>query len=218
MIRNLKALMLAGMALAAFGALAVSSAQAAEFHSDLAATTLTVKTDGASKTAHQVFDAPGGGSVTCAGVSGEGLVKTKTAASIEVTLTFEGACTAFGQTAEVDTTNCVFGFTASGEVELKGAGCKLAVTSLGCEVSFTTPKTYKGITYHNINTESGSTVEGSATYTTVSAVINGIAGEEVGAACPKAGSFTTGEFTTGNVIVEGEEAPIPPMANVWWTA
>lgn len=216
MIRNLKVPIFAGLVLAMFGTLAVYSAQAAEFHSDLAETKIIVKTDGTVKTAHQVFDAPGGGTVTCAGVSGEGLVKAATAASIEVTLKFEQNCTFLGAAAEVDTTNCVFGFTAGGEVELKGVGCKLAATASGCEISFTTPKTYKGITYHNINTEAGATVEGTATYTTVSAALSGIEGKETGASCLAPGAFTNGEFTTGNAIVEGV---VPnPMTNIWWTA
>ena len=216
MIRNLKALMLAAMALAVFGALAASPAQAAKFHSGLAETTVIVKTDGTSKTAHQVFDAPGGATATCSGVSGHGSVVGEEVETIDVTLNFEQACTFLGQPATVSTNKCIFGFKSNGKVELKGVGCELSVSIPGCVVTFETPNTYEGISYHNINTEGGATETTPTTYTTISAAVTGIKGTATGGTCPVPGAFTTGEFTTGNAIVEGQAKGGGAMTKVWW--
>jgi hypothetical protein len=68
MIRNLKILLAAAMALAALEAISASGAQAAEFHCTVEPCRVTLKPDGTGKTAHHVLVVRKGeasGSFTC---------------------------------------------------------------------------------------------------------------------------------------------------------
>ena len=85
MIRNLKVLLLAAMALTAFGALSAAGAQAAEekFHCSVVECRVRVGPDGTGATTHQVFifsdtSSPVRSfSTTCASITGEAFPRKK---------------------------------------------------------------------------------------------------------------------------------------------
>ena len=226
MIRNLKALLLAAMAVLAMSAVASPAAQAAEFHSAAANTTLKITTDGTSKTAHQVFDAAGA-TVTCAGVSGHGLVNGSTTSTVTVEVDYEGPCTFVGQVATVEMGDCDYTFTSSGTVSITdktGKHCgdnpiKIRVPSPFCEVtvSNTHPKAGGGtttvnqelheVTLHNINSNTEITIEPHVT---------NIAYIAHGAGCPQIGTGEDGNYTTGNAIVTGEAVGGGAMVAINW--
>src|ERR1044071_4586469 len=90
MIRNLKVLIAAALALAAFGALGAAGAQAAEFHCSVEPCRYTLKPDGTGKTAHHVFRIVKGetsGAVICTTLSGEATSAKKTTTESVVHMT-----------------------------------------------------------------------------------------------------------------------------------
>jgi hypothetical protein len=222
MIRNLKVLLAAVMAVTAFGALAASGASAATFTAEGAGegtTTLTVLKDGTGKTAHQVFDIrkePGVGvlSITCNEVTGSGhIIGASNTDATAVTPKFEGGgavfpqCSFAGQSVTVENTGCNFTFTASGQLhiisEFTGAGnlCKYGEKSLhfnspvlNCKVEVG-EQTVNGIVYHNL-------VDGTVT---IEGTELAVAYKATGVGCPY-GEKTNGQYTTGNAIVTGETA------------
>src|SRR5436190_7815767 len=125
MIRNLKVLLLAALAVTAVGALTASSASAhktAEKFTNVTSASSTVVTtaiDGAAKstTAHHVFDVTSNGPITCVAADLKGTV----AAVLEpatITLEEEAAnevgfteCTFVGQKASVRMNGCTFLFS-----------------------------------------------------------------------------------------------------------
>ena len=89
MIRNLKALLAAALALTAFGALAASAQAADEFHCSVEPCRLTLKTDGTAATAHQVIifenlTTTESASFTCESLRGEAEVATRTSTEIRL--------------------------------------------------------------------------------------------------------------------------------------
>lgn len=161
MIRNLKVLIAAAMALAAFGAFGASGAHAAEekFHCSVEPCTLTLQKDGTGTTAHQVFVVKGethagvkGATVsfTCNEITGEATVNTKT--STEATFTNlaykhggpTGLCTVAGQeVVKVDMNSCDYKFTSTGggttagsvvhvECSKAGDGIELTLEGVAC--------------------------------------------------------------------------------------
>src|SRR4051812_44687039 len=118
MIRNLKILIAAAMALAALGAISASGAQAAEGHCSIEPCKVTVLPDGtpgiAGKTAHQVFVVKQGvnsTSVTCQKISGDGTVLTKTFKTIQLGNVAYSTCTlATGSPADVRMNGCEYHF------------------------------------------------------------------------------------------------------------
>lgn len=200
MIRNLKALMIAAVAVLAMSAMAASAAQGAvEFHSSSGAATLTTTPDGTGKTAHQVFDAAGG-TITCNTVSGEASIGGSTAAAVQsTTITYSGNCNFVGQAATVNMNGCNYNFHANGEVDIVCTGSNeitFSVPSPVCDV-VVPPQTGLGtVTYHNINSNTEVTLEPHVT---------GITYTATGAGCPTAGTFSDGNYTTGNVIITAEQ-------------
>jgi hypothetical protein len=244
MIRNLKVLNAAAMALAAFGALSVSAHAADEFHCSVEPCTLTLAPDEASgtTTAHQVLVITGettsgvkgaSASFTCNTLSGEATVATKTSTDVTfknlhyhnsagATLCKIGAA----ETIKIETTSCSYTFKAAGgttdgaEFHLlcnPGDGIDLYIGGTLCLV--VTPFTATGIGYHD---QDPANVKHEVLTTTVAA-----AGLQIPAAamdlknvglCPVLGlkAIEEAKFTTANTIITGEtETGI--MANVWYT-
>ncbi len=206
MIRNLKILMLAAMAVAALSAVGASSAQAAQFHCSIASCTVTVRQDGTGKTAHQVFDVnlpkqvlP----ITCKQIQGEGTATKQTEETLTVQNVAYKECNFLGQEegTKVEMNGCDYLFTAEGKVQIKcPEGKQITFESLGCVVHVPKQGPLGGITYHTI------TPEGQAlTEVTVSAAVKGIQATATGAGCPETGESKTGEYTTGNAIATGEQ-------------
>jgi len=219
MIRNLKALLLAAVAVMAVSAVGASAGQAAEFHSSVAETKLTLTTDGTGKTAHQVFDAAGA-SITCAGIKGEGNLAVSTATSVTIDVTYEGPCTFVGQEATVDMKGCDYTFTSHGTVSLSsrtGKNCAtepitFSVPSPPCTVTVGSAgganQNLESVTYHNITTSGVSEI-------TVEPHVTGITYTATGSGCPETGTKTNGNYTTGNTIVTGSSAA-SSMVNIFW--
>jgi hypothetical protein len=208
MIRNLKVCMLAALALLAVGAVSAASASAAQFTAPGAGaaevTTITSTPDGTGATAHQVFDVPNNGSITCAGISLHGSVTgSELAAATPATLTYEyTGCKFLGGNATIELTNCDYTFLASGAGELmnhNGLTCIAHFTAFGCSITLES-QALAGITYHNIGAAGSTEI-------TASTAVNNLKGvASVG--CPVAGAFTTGQYTTGNVILTGSRGGV----------
>src|ERR1044071_1084386 len=159
MIRNLKVLIAAAMALTALGAIGVSGAHAAEekFHCSVEPCTMTLDKDGEGTTAHHVFVVKG---LTHAGVAGsvsftcdelKGTATSKTKTFTEATFTnleylepTPEKCTVAGQNiVTVKMNSCDYKFTSAGggtangsvvhvECVNAGDGIEIAIEGIAC--------------------------------------------------------------------------------------
>jgi hypothetical protein len=239
MTRNLKVLLAAAMALAAFGAVGVTGASAAgeQFHCEIEPCRIRASQDGTGKTGHQVFNVEEGGqiklSVTCETVSGEATTTTKTPKTIELTNIAYGGCTDhIAPELVVDMNGCTYLFfsernaskTASVEVKCPGTNV-IELTfrdptshALKCTIDIAGGQDLTGINYHNIGTAGTETTE-----TTVEANTSAITVQARGtsdAECfglPRNTNLTA-HYTTGNAIATGEEdkETSPTMTGAWW--
>jgi hypothetical protein len=215
-MRNLKVMALAAIALAALGVLAVSGAQAAEFHCSVEPCRYTLKPDGAGKTAHHVFAAKRGAEVivvTCETSEGEATSSNPT--SKELTFTRLGffPCTLSGVPASIRVNGCEYVYSSAGELTIKCAGGKgIEFSTASCTVRIEPQGPLPGIKYHDAGaTKSELTLE-----TSISGLKGEIIGTEAGCAI-KPGSFSEGEYRTGNAIITAEtDNAEAKMANVWW--
>jgi hypothetical protein len=234
MIRNLKTLLLAALAVTAFGALAASAAQAHPQFTVPGAgvaeeTTLTALPDGTGKTAHHVFDIrkePGVGvlSITCNEFTGDATVVGSSFNSATVTPhwgklvagVFKTECNFAGQEVEVNTGACDLVFTATGTViiqtDTKLVGeCKHGKqpitfnnSTLNCHVEVGEQE-ITGVKYNNL-------ADGTITVEPTELAVKYNA---TGVGCPY-GTLENGQFTTGNTIITGERAG--KMVEVKWDA
>ena len=232
MIRNLKALILAALAVAALGAVMASAAQAAPKFTvpgaaENAETTLTVLKDGTTKTAHQVFDIWNSKmeeekTITCNEATGDATVKgASQTAILSITPGFSGSCQFLGQEVTVENKGCNFEFTALGllhirsESEVAGKKCKHGESPivfqtkapLECKVEVA-EQTVEGITYHNL-------ADGTITLNVPEAGAAKLTYNATGKDCPF-GTLSNGNFTTGNVIITGEKKGTTEMVNISW--
>jgi hypothetical protein len=198
MIRNLKALGLALMAIFALTAVASSAAQAIEFHSEIENTTVTASTEAGS---NSVFDAAGA-SISCASATFTGSQAAKTSPTLTVTPAYSN-CTFLGVVGvPVNMNGCQYTFNANGEVAITGASCTaITFEAATCkvEVGKTNNQNLKEVTYTNLN--SGTTRE-----VTVTPHVIGITYTSSGLGCPKAGTFSDGNYTSGNAVAKGENS------------
>jgi hypothetical protein len=224
MIRNLKVLLVAAMAVAAFGAFAASGAQAAEFHCSVEPCRYTTAPDEAvgTKTAHHVFiltnSVGSSNSITCNQLKGEGTTGTKTATTLTLTNVSYETCTFVGQTTTVKMNGCEYQFTSHGTVGiLCPAGKKIEFEVPNCKVEVGAQSPLHEVTYHNIGT-TGTT----STKVTVEAHVTNIAATMTGTQAGCGGvdptkTPVTGNYTTGNTIVSAEtDVATPVAAEGWW--
>lgn len=192
MIRNLKVLGLAVVAVLAMSVMA-SAAQAAEFHSEAESTTFS-----GSQVTQNVFTA-GGSEVKCNTAEFTGSQTGTSVAEVEVQPTYS-SCTAFGfAKAHVKTAGCKYAFTASsstaGAARVACSGTskiEITPTFLGSSVctikiGSQTPGT-PSVDYAN----EGS---GSSRSITVTATVGGISFEEVSGGGCGVGSGSNGTYT-----------------------
>jgi hypothetical protein len=242
MIRNLKVLLAAAMALAAYGALSASAHAAEEFHCSVEPCTWTLLPDETSgtTTAHHVFVVKGktaGGaeasfSLTCNQLTGHATSTGKTPTELTFTnLTYtnsagEDKCKiGASETMTVDFNGCHYLFTSTGGATAAGsevhvqcpAGAAIVVTIKGTACLSVTPFTSPGVKYH----DSGLGVKQIGTATVNVAVpVAAMHLTNVGNVnCAGLGlsSITGATFTTGNTLITGETDTVPPvMANVWF--
>jgi len=231
MIRNLKVLLAAAMALAAFGALSATAHAAEEFHCSVQPCRYTASVDGTGATAHHVFiiKNAGGetGSITCTSFTGEGTTTTKTTVELTLQNIKYGGCKINGVSeVNVRMNSCDYLFTAANGATVAGAEVHIFCTStphIEIEIVPTkcifevTPQTATGIHYHNIGTPGTTSTE-----VTVEAAVpvSGVEVKSAGAGCtPKAsvGDSLSANYTTGNTIVTAEKDEVTKtMVEGWW--
>jgi hypothetical protein len=222
MTRNLKVLMVAAFALAAFGVLSGSAAQAAEFHCKAKPCITTLKPDGAvgSKTAHHVFIINGENtahekvsiSSTCNLIEGESTSETETTNSQTFRNIEYTTCTFIGQAASVKMNGCTYTFSAAGQVTITcPEGKKIEIIIPGCTATIGSQGPLNGISYHTIG-------EGEAREITASALVTGIAATLDGGHinCGGVNTVTSAEYTTGNTIITGQTDPGLVHVATWY--
>jgi hypothetical protein len=215
MIRTLKALLLAVMAVTALGAIWASAAQAhtpALFHCEVEPCTITGTKHGTGKSAHHVFDVPGNGSITCNEITFDATLAEKTTTTITATGVAYHGCTFLGQAATVNMNGCDYTLHASTQVSIQ-CPLKNEITfeAAGCQVHIPPQGPLNAVHYSTFK-------PGTVDEITVAPLVTNINGTATGG-CPAAGAFTTGEYTTGSVIATGETDTVTPtMVNITWTA
>jgi hypothetical protein len=244
MIRNLKVLLAAAMALAAFGALSASAAHAApEFHCEVAPCTVTLSTDGTGTTAHHVFivenAAKETGSLTCESLNGEATSATTTSTDLTFRNLVYSNCKINGVTkTNIRMNECHYTVTPvtepAGGLNGTNGGATLHIICTGVKhieiensgtgcIFEVTPQTLRGLHYHNIGTK-GTTSTEVTIEVLISAAASGTPIEvevgKVGTGCvPKAalGDKLTGSYTTGNTLATAEKDNAnKEMIEGWW--
>jgi hypothetical protein len=240
MIRNLKVLLSAALALAAVGAFSASAAQAhtpAEFHCHVAPCALTLEPDGEdpSVLSHHVFVVKNsiGESVsfTCNTLDGFGTSSVKTFTTVTVTNLEYTTCKANGQATNVRMNGCHYDITAAGTVTIQCPAEKsieIEIVGLGCTATVGSQGPLTGIKFINKGSGPGTP---SNTHITLEAKVPGIVtkfDKVAGGSCIFNETKTpiTSEYTTGNTTVTGFEDPAGTPADqhnkvrndIWWTA
>jgi len=210
MIRNLKVLIAAAMALAAFGAIGASGAQAAEFHCSVEPCEVTVKPDGTTgKEKHHVFVIKQGAvsvSSTCESIEGSGVSAKKTVSELTFTnIVYKGCNIAGTPGANVDMNGCDYLFKSNGEVNVAcPEGKSIEITLSPCVVKIAPQAGLKEVKYTNINSKKEITL--TTAVKSIKATASGCAGLGIAD-----GSYNESEYSTGNTIVFAEGG-----ASVWW--
>lgn len=224
MLRNLKVILAAALALSALGAIAASAHAADEFHCSANPCRGRFTADGTGKTAHQVFIVSNAGgteslSFTCEKLTGEATVSAAVATEVTATNIKYPNCTVNGSSGAVlDMNSCDYLLTGAGgrtdeaelHVECPGTNKIELTVPGGCVFSIGTQR-LKGIGLHTIGTSPNREV-------TVTTNVAGIAitanASCVGLINPN--QTLIGFFTTGNEIGTGETDPGEAMADAWY--
>jgi len=192
-------LALALAAIAALFATSATSASAAQvFHSASAPVKVTTTADGTGKNSHHVLDAAGG-SVTCTGFTGEAEQNSTDATSIAFSSVAYSNCTFLGQAATVSMNECTYVLQAAGTLDIScpaGKEITISTTLVPCDVKVPPQTGLSNVSYSNI---------ASSTEVTASPSVTGVKYTASGPGCPLTGSFTNGNYTTGNVILTAEQ-------------
>lgn len=206
MIRNIKVLGLAVVAVLAMSAVAASAASAAEFHSESENTTFTGTSEAAS-----VFDAAGA-TISCPSATFSGTATANTTSSLTVNANYNPGgtkCTFLFFNVTVNMNGCDYVFHADGSVDVAGTNCAgITFEGAGCKVTVTAQSGLKGVTYTNKGT--GTTRE-----VTVDPSVTGITYHAEGL-CPKTGTYSDGNYTSGPATITGEETGTSTHKGVWW--
>jgi len=187
MIRNARALLLAGVIALTFGGAMGSSASAAEFHSEVAHTRLT-----SSATTNVVLATPTA-TITCSGYSPEGTSEVST--TMELTLSFGPfsfckAVSIFGSSAvELLNSGCYWKLTTATEPLhiLCNAGAQVQFKYPGCTISIV-PQTASTVSYTNKGSAKTRDLD-------VAFKLSGLKGSATGAFCSPAGEFSNATFS-----------------------
>ena len=215
MIRNLKILLAAAMALSALGAIGASGAQAAnEFHCSVEPCIVTMKPDGAvpNKTSHHVWiftQLSTSVSMTCNQLTGQATSNVKTAKTLTFTNLQYHTCNIAGSASTVNMNGCTYLFTASGLNTASmtvtcpvGKKIEIVEPVTGCVISIGSQPAVAGIKTHDPQT-------GGIPKTELTTEIAATFEKEV-TANNKCGGFgiaegaLIGHYTTGNVELAAE--------------
>jgi len=202
MIRNLKALIAAAMALTALGVGALDAQAAGEgkFHCSVEPCNLTVKADGTGKNAHHVFIVSNGvnsAAITCNEITGNATSSTSTSKQITfINIEYDGCSIAGSSGAMISMNGCDYLFTDS---KLVDVGCpegkKIHITLEGCTIEIG-PQEVGAVNYTSINSKKEITVT-----TSVKGVLVHVTNEGcVSLGLPK-GTYSQSEYSTGNTIM-----------------
>ncbi len=226
MIGKLRVLGLAVLAVGVFGVLDVSGAQGAEerFHCSVQPCSWTLKQDGTSKTAHQVFevtDKTNTVSFTCNELKGHATSATKTTNQLTFTgLEYAGCSVAGGGAVKVRMNACAYNFVgtaeAKGDMTIECEGTKkieYEIEETKCIVTIGSTEDLPGLQFHNIGEEAKTTTE-TTVETNVSNVPVTADGTKEQCGVDPAKSLT-GHYSTGNSIITGENDLTLTMANAW---
>jgi hypothetical protein len=217
MVRNLKILILAVVALTVISASSASGAQAAEFHCSEEPCRLTLKPDGAvpSLTAHQAFrfNSPKGDSIefTCNSVSGEATQSAKTSPEITLTSIEYQTCGSGGFFTAVKMNGCDYLFTAAGQMSINcPVGQQIEWFTFKCVVTIGPQGPLSGVNFHNVGF--------SKSEITVENLVKGIKGTiDESPTCLVAPGASEAEFRTTNSILTAEKDNAGvEMVKVWW--
>jgi hypothetical protein len=233
MNRILKTLIAAAMALTAIGAIGAAGAQAApEFHCHnsagvgLASCKIKAEKDGTVKVAHHVFIVKNvtgeSTSITCGQITGSGTITsgavkgTTTTAKLEAIAYDE--CNCFGsEKCEIKMNGCKYEFNSNGTVSIVGCEKDIEINVAGvCTIKVPAQNNLATVTYKTIGTSPTRTI-------TVEPLVKNIevTTKPEGTGCgiktgPEDGPYT-GEYTTGNTIVQAQEDTAEAKhADGWW--
>ena len=231
MIRNLKILLLAALAVTAFSALSVSVAQATKFTAP-GGTTTTVKAakDGTGKTAHQVFDIYNAAkssevSFTCEEITGSGTIAGESTEEFAlVTPGFSGHCTVAGQeTLTITNLGCNLQLNANGTAKIVSEAGHNCAHSLGssheagkepitlqtgafnCTIEIGAQTLAGKVKFHNLTNALVTVKSGEGETITVefpTPTPTGFIDNAFGTGCPF-GTQSNGQITTSNFILQG---------------
>ena len=212
MIRNLKFLGLALVAVLAMSAMAATAASADEFQSESESTTLTATQEKHLEGGVEKNDrfTTTGGIVECSTATYKGSQTGKKVTSVEVEPTYSG-CTFAGLSAVIHTNECKYKFTltaglTTGSVQVVcPAGKEITVTvgpstTLRCTIHVP-PQTLGGITYSTIG--AGATREVTVAVNTGATLHYSQTAGTGSGACATADNETTGTYI-GAAVVTGE--------------
>ena len=230
MIRNLKVLLAAALALTAFGALGVAGAHAEDaFHCNLNPCRGTLLPDGTGATAHHVFIIENEAttesvSFTCASLSGEGELVGNEAAELTVKNLAYNSCKANGSAGvTVKMNTCDYLFTGAGgrtdeaevHVSCTTPGDTITIEYNGCIVHIGELRA-KGIGYKNEGSPGSRVVTATVNHVTIPANKITITGTKAQCLINPSQPLV-GTYTTGNTLVTGEENKSPfNMADAWY--
>jgi hypothetical protein len=208
---------LAVVAVATQVGVAVASAHTpATFQFGEQTATITAKPVGSGATAHHVIDIPGLNTITCTAVEMEGGIQSSPIVSFKLSALYFG-CESGGEEVTISMEACLYSFNANGEVSITSRPFENCAqepmritTKSGCQVVID-EQTLPGVGYTNINST------GWNPDVTVGLSMTKITGKR-GAGCAKEGSFTTGEYTTGNTILFAEQVGQKNLVSMKWSA
>lgn len=161
--------------------------------------------DGTGTTAHHVLSIPSFGEITCLAAEFKGTVSSLKTTVLENLSASYIVCKslASGEAMDFSMGGCDLAFTAAGELNIAGAPGESCVnkpmtftTAGGCVISIP-EQTLSGLGYTNISFNGLGEVTMSMSLTKVSG--------SRGAKCAKPGTFTGGEYKTGNTIIGAQE-------------
>jgi hypothetical protein len=215
--KQLAAAVLVAVALAVVAIVATAGAHTpATFVFGKLPATITSKAIGTASESHHVIFIPGLKEITCTGAEFEGQTSTSPTVSFRVRASY-GGCQSGSEDVIIGMGSCEYAFNANGEVSISskpGEDCEQfpiqIVTKSGCEVRIR-EQTLPGVGYTNLNTT------GTNPDVTIGMSMTKITGTR-GGGCVNPGTFTTGEYTTGNTVVYAEEAETKKLISMEWEA
>jgi len=203
MIRNLKFLVAATMAIAAFGAMGSAGAQAAEFHCSVSPCQVTMKPDGTGKTAHHVINVAGF-QTTCGSITGEGTLTEKTSSELTIGNLKGENCVIIGQQSTLTSNGCHYLLKSAGTLTIKcPEGKVIENNGINCNYDMPPQGPLPGVSFHTVGGGTEVTVEIKVKLTV----------SVYGVGCPTYG--TEAEFVTANSLLTSETTG-GVMANLSW--